>query len=137
MDLSRCATQEDRRMSNVLYLHASSLFSKWGFGDGDALWDWYWDATGGDVPADMDDDDTLELLVRAALIPAIEAAGHTIELERIGTIHNPLRARTLDGQPVPDAVIYGDTPHPAWADDIYVAVTLDTLRALTTERTDS
>lgn len=76
-------------------LDAESLCSKWGFGDGDALDDWWWDTYDED-PA-VDTHELLHALVIAYLIPAIREAGHDVVLERVETIHNPVRAYTLDG----------------------------------------
>ncbi|MAP64032.1 MAG: hypothetical protein CMH34_09890 [Microbacterium sp.] len=76
-------------------LDAESLCSKWGFGDGGALDDWWWDTYDDDAP--LDTEELLYALVAAYLVPAIREAGHVVELERISTNHNPVRARTLDG----------------------------------------
>lgn len=77
------------------FLDAESLLSKWGFGDGDALDDWWWDNYD-DAPT-VNTDDLLYALVVAYLVPALRDAGYEVELERIGTNHNPVRARTLNG----------------------------------------
>ena len=79
-------------------LHDANLYHKWGFGDGDALEDWWWEIY--DVPPTVDLDDVLWDLVKEYLVPAIEEAGHTIEVIRIVTNHNPVRAETLDGKKV-------------------------------------
>jgi hypothetical protein len=76
-------------------LDAESLLSKWGFGDGDALSDWWWDNYGAELP--FNDHDMLHALVLAYLVPAIHDAAREVEIIRIDTIHNPVRADTLDG----------------------------------------
>lgn len=78
-----------------LHLDMSSLCSKWGFGDGDMLDDWWWD-TYGEAPS-LNSDDLLHALVLTYLAPAIEAAGHRVEIVRVETCHNPVRAISLDG----------------------------------------
>jgi len=75
-------------------LDAESLCSKWGFGDGDALDDWWWDTY--DEDPDVNTDELLYALVMAHLVPAIRDAGHSVDLERIDTIHNPVRAVRVD-----------------------------------------
>lgn len=94
-----------------LCLSVSSLCSKWGFNDGDvpeAFLD-YWDEIG--VSGDDFDDswhDVLRALVRAYLVPAIEDAGHTVEVYDIETTHNPIRADQIDGEEIDD--YYGTAP---------------------------
>jgi hypothetical protein len=82
-------------------LSVRSLCSKWGFGDGDALFvdlSDYWDAVGREYDyAAFDEEALLRLVVRRHLVPAIEAAGHTVEVVDVETIHNPIRAHTIDG----------------------------------------
>lgn len=82
-------------------LHAIDLLNKWGFGDGDVIWDWAYDHG-----VDLDDRETtdhvaLQSLVRKFLVPAIEAAGHAVEIQDLETIHNPIYASSLDGVDVP------------------------------------
>ncbi|WP_336630018.1 MULTISPECIES: hypothetical protein [unclassified Microbacterium] len=118
---------------NGFLLDAESLMSKWGFGDGDALDDWWWDRF--DTDADFDTDELLYALVQAYLVPAIRAAGHVVELVRIGTIHNPVRAGTLDGV---EADHYTDGKH--FDPPIYVNITVeqvqDMVRKIIPNRTD-
>lgn len=78
-----------------LYLDADSLLSKWGFSDGEALSDWWWDRF--DESPAFNDHDLLHALVMAYLVPAIRDAGYEVEIVRIETSHNPVRAETLDG----------------------------------------
>lgn len=80
------------------YLDARSLLSKWGFGDGDAFDDWWWDTY--DEPPRPNADDILYALVAGYLMPALRDAGHDGELTRIETSHNPVRLETLDGREV-------------------------------------
>ncbi len=76
-------------------LDAEDLLSKWGFGDGDALDDWWWDNFAEEPP--FNDHDMLHALVLAYLVPALRDAAHEVEIFRIETNHNPVRAETLDG----------------------------------------
>lgn len=98
-------------------LDAESLCSKWGFGDGDALDDWWWDTYDG-CP-EIDTHELLHALVVAYLMPVIRDAGHAVELERIETIHNPVRARILNGVEVDQC----DARHDYFTPAILVEVT--------------
>lgn len=81
----------------TLTLDGDSLFSGYGFGDGDALDDWWWDRFGGEPY--FDTHATRRQLVRNHLAPAIIATGHRIEVEDIHfTMHNPIRAGRYDGR---------------------------------------
>lgn len=71
-------------------LYAAGLLSKWGFMDGDEL-DWLWEFDIKDKHA------VLCAVVRQKLLPALKQA---VEVEEICTIHNPIRARTVDGKDV-------------------------------------
>lgn len=95
-----------------LTLHASGLLSKWGFGDGDLVDDWWWEVF--DEPAPVE---ALEQLVEQLLLPVLIEHGHTFEAYRIGTIHNPIRLRVLDGEPIDDYAVNRQL------DDIFVIVT--------------
>lgn len=89
--------------SPTLTLYADSLCSKWGFNDGDEpenLLD-YWDEIGVRY-TDLDWHTALRTLVRERLVPAMEAAGHVVEVYNIVTNHNPIRARRIDGVEVDD-----------------------------------
>ena len=79
-------------------LDAESLCSKWGFGDGDALDDWWWDTYDDDSP--VNSDDILHALVVEYLVPRMRDAGWYPVLTRIETNHNAVRAETLNGAPV-------------------------------------
>lgn len=81
-----------------LHLDAEGLMSKWGFGDGDAFDDWWWDTFDTNPP--VNSDDILHALIVEYLMSALAAAGHRGELTRIGTSHNPIRLETLDGAEV-------------------------------------
>jgi len=88
----------------TLTLSVNSLCSKWGFNDGDEpehLLD-YWDDTGVDHYNKVAWHSALRKLVRSHLVPAIEAAGHTVEVYDVDTIHNPIRASAIDGVEVDD-----------------------------------
>ncbi|MDN4616389.1 hypothetical protein P5G50_18230 [Leifsonia sp. F6_8S_P_1B] len=104
-----------------LTLIGSSLLSKWGFGDGDVVGDWWWDAYDDECPADRHE--VLRLLVREFLIPAALDAGLTIDLYDIETIHNPIRARSVNGEPVEDL------PFEAELDEVVVAISPQAVKA--------
>jgi hypothetical protein len=97
-----------------LTLYAEGLLSRWGFGDGDVVDDWWWEVF--DEPAP---DEALEELVEQLLLPVLTEHGHTFEAYRIGTIHNPIRLRVLDGEPVD---VYADADN-RQLDEIYVTIT--------------
>jgi hypothetical protein len=82
----------------ALYLDATSLLSKWGFGDGDCLNDWWWDTYDEPFPEDIDFHDVLVHLVKRHLLPRIAEAGYVIDVMTIDTIHNPIRAETVNGR---------------------------------------
>lgn len=84
--------------SDGVTLLAEDLESKWGFSDGDLIFDWLPDD---DLDKLCDFSHTVLVdLVRTHLMPVVTAAGHSVELEVIGTIHNPVRARSINGQEV-------------------------------------
>ncbi len=73
--------------------YTSGLLSKWGFGDGDMLDEMLWDAG-----IYLDDSHTLLIrIVRELVLPRIE---QKVEVFEIGTIHNPIRADTVNGKRV-------------------------------------
>jgi len=82
----------------TIRLYASSLLSKWGFGDGDDPDEWvdYCEAHGIDWMAIRY---PLVELVRRHLLPALDQAVTVVEIE---TIHNPIRVETIDGVDVSD-----------------------------------
>ena len=89
-----------------LVLCSSGLLSKWGFHDGDIVWDWSYDArdeTG--LPLVIDDHETLRRLVRGYLLPAIEQEISAYDIE---TIHNPIRSESVNGLVIDD---YADNDH--------------------------
>lgn len=71
-------------------LFASGLLSKWGFDDGDLL-DWIYEF------GDFDRHAVLCAVVRQKLLPALT---QKVDVQEIVTIHNPIRARTVDGKDV-------------------------------------
>lgn len=91
----------------TLTLHASSLFSKAGFNDGDfpdELYEWLVDHAGWSGHETYRATDraiwnrALERLVREHLLPALAPA--EVEIEVIDSCHNPVRARTYGGRNV-------------------------------------
>ena len=81
-----------------LTLDADDLFDKGGFLDGALIDDWWESIHGG--PPEFDTEGVLSALVQRHLVPAIERAGRAVEVTRIVTLHNPVRATRLDGTPV-------------------------------------
>jgi len=77
-------------------MDAASLVSKWGFSDGAAFDDWWEEAF--DEPAPENHDEILYALVVEFLMPAVHAAGCDGEAILIGTVHNPVRLATTNGQ---------------------------------------
>lgn len=75
-----------------LTLFSADLLSKWGFNDGDDPEDWldYCEANGIDYNAI---DFPLAEVVRRYLLPALDQHVTVVEIE---TIHNPIRAETVD-----------------------------------------
>lgn len=67
------------------------LVSKFGFGDGDMLWDLIEERDLG-----VDHHDLLIAVVERLLVPRLD---EEVETYTIGaTLHNPIRARTVDGE---------------------------------------
>lgn len=106
--LDRPASDEERQ---GLTLHSDCLVSRWGFNDGD-MPEWIEDACdehGVDFADHLRHDvwhDTLWTLVNDHLLPALD---QRVELVRIHTTHNPVRACTVDGVSVEDQWTEVDT----------------------------
>lgn len=83
----------------TLTLFSCDLLSKWGFNDDDDPEGWldWCDNQGVDYNAF---DFPWAALVRKHLVPAIEQDVTVVDIE---TIHNPIRARTVDGVDVSEA----------------------------------
>jgi hypothetical protein len=94
----------------TLTLYSVGLLGKWGFNDGDEpehFLDW-WDDHEPDIDyVKLEWHPVLRHLVRSYLLPALRET-HVIEVYDIETIHNPIRARTVDGHPIDD---YADNDH--------------------------
>ena len=82
-----------------LTLFSADLLSKWGFNDGDDPEAWldYCEANGIDYNTV---DFPLVELVRRYLLPALDQDVTVVEIQ---TIHNPIRAETVDGIDVTEA----------------------------------
>jgi hypothetical protein len=80
------------------------LLSKWGFNDGDAPYDVLDYCDEHDVPYPKDWHEVLRRLVEERLLPVLD---QDVEITFIETIHNPVRAVTVDGADVTDEW-YGD-----------------------------
>lgn len=76
-------------------LFSSGLLSKWGFNDGDLFEAFMFDFGGSTCPVSQHD--LLISAVRTYLVPELKQA---VELQEVVTIHNPIRARTVDGRAV-------------------------------------
>ena len=73
--------------------NTDGLLSKWGFSDGDVLSDLLYDNNLGGV----DEHAVLQKVVTDHIVPNLK---QNIELEFIHTIHNPMRASTVNGKSV-------------------------------------
>ena len=94
-----------------LHLFTESLFSKWGFGDGDEP-DHLLDCLdAAHLKLSSDWHAVLRLLVRRHLVPALN---RTVAVYDIETIHNPVRAESVDGVEVPWAAVVGQEPLPEY-----------------------
>ena len=83
---------------DTITLDASSLFNKWGFDDGDllgaVLLKGGYDPAGRPMCAHLTfDHEVLARCVERHLLPVLPIK---IEVERIGTCHNPIRATSAD-----------------------------------------
>lgn len=101
-------------MSGSFHLNAESLCSKWGFGDGDALDEWWWETY--DEAPPFNTDDMLHALVIEHLVPEMRKAGWDPMIVRISTVHNPIRAEHLNGVTVDwyDSNVEFDPPIEVW-----------------------
>ncbi len=76
----------------TITLYPDGLLHKFGFRDGDLLWDLIQDRGLG-----VDHQDLLIAVVERLLLPRLD---QEVETSTIGaTLHNPIRARTVDGEP--------------------------------------
>ena len=80
----------------VYHLLSDDLLSKWGFGDGDMFDDLCW-ALEQAEGIDVDGQDVLKAAVRRWMLPRLRQRVEVVEIE---TIHNPIRASTVDGESV-------------------------------------
>jgi hypothetical protein len=87
-------------MASIVLL-SDGLLSKWGFSDGDAPDTWYdfCDERGIDYNDLAGWHSVLIQLVRRYLLPKLE---QDVKVTEISTIHNPIRAETVDGTDVTD-----------------------------------
>ncbi|WP_435597023.1 hypothetical protein [Streptomyces anulatus] len=108
-------------------LFSSSLLSKWGFNDGDDPCDWLDYCEANDIDHANVDFPLVEL-VRRFLVPQIDQQVTVVEIE---TIHNPIRAETVDGVDMTE-VWFGRAPEPALTPE-YVEVPMGEVACLALE----
>ena len=92
----------------TLWLWSGDLLSKYGFNDGDEPDTWldWCDEQGIDYNApNWDWHGTLRRLVREHLLPKLD---QHVEVYDIDTIHNPIRARTVDRAEIDDRADHPD-----------------------------
>lgn len=99
-------------MEEILTLWSNGLLSKWGFNDGDTPNEVYELLYKEDIDwQDVDwRDEVLPLLVEKYVVPLLD---QKVEIYRIYTAHNPIRAASVQEEIVTDSVIYGSEPLPA------------------------
>jgi len=88
----------------TLWLSSDCLLSKYGFNDGDepdAFWDWREERGVEDIAWHP----TLRRIVREHLVPKLD---QRVEVYDIETIHNPIRASTVDGVDIDDLADHPD-----------------------------
>ena len=96
------------KLPDVVTLCSDNLLSKWGFDDGDLLVDWLlavvdeYEPKWGSPRAGLarkwlDGHKVLIRLIRERVLPALD---QRVEIDEYGTIHNPVRARRVDGREV-------------------------------------
>lgn len=112
----------------ALHLDAESLFSKWGFDDGDVP-DWLLDYLDEhpEIEIDYGDlasawDTVLAGMVRTYLVPLLP---DSLEVEEIGTLHNPVRAARFSGEEISWSEGEADMPF----DDVTIALPVGTVLA--------
>lgn len=88
---------------DTLILFASSLFSKWGNNDGDAVSHWFWNHFSEDYEKihgkTKITHPMLISLVEDFLIPMMHEAGYDFTHHIIDTSHNPIRVKEYNGEP--------------------------------------
>jgi hypothetical protein len=92
--------EEGGFMTAPIRLDGGGLLSKWGFSDGDLMIDWAWDNLQVEDAERVSDQhhDLLIDLVRERLVPML--AEWDVVVVEIPTLHNPIRARKIDGAEV-------------------------------------
>ncbi|MBN2846904.1 MAG: hypothetical protein JXP72_00435 [Coriobacteriia bacterium] len=95
MGLEPSAPDEESDASAIIDFYAEDLLHKFGFGDGDMLYDFV-----EEHGLDVDDRDLLVAVIEHLVVPRLEQA---VETYTLCTLHNPIRARTIDGE---EASIY-------------------------------
>lgn len=91
-------------MTDTLTLGTAGLFSKYGFNDGDCpdqVYDWL-EEPGNDGLLDFRNWSWQEVLTELVSDHLVPWLGDRVEVHEIGTIHNPIRARTMDHVDVDD-----------------------------------
>jgi len=84
------AGSADSDTSAVVEFYPEGLLHKFGFGDGDMLYDFVEEHGLG-----VDDRDLLVAVVEHLVVPQLD---QVVDTYTLGTMHNPIRARTIDGE---------------------------------------
>ena len=83
-------TEEDRDRGEVVEFYPDDLCSKFGFGDGDMLYELIEEHDLG-----VDHQELLIAVVERLVVPQID---REIETYTLPSLHNPIRAATIDGE---------------------------------------
>jgi hypothetical protein len=125
-------------MPDYIRFPTAGLLSKWGFGDGDMLEDVLDEWLDGKWPDEDFAADALgfehRVLVRVVREHVLPHVTTPVEVYELGTIHNPIRAKTVNGGPWDDYTTDVD----GWLEPEYVDVPLsEVLSIAADERGDS
>lgn len=102
-------------------MYADDLLSKWGFGDGDRLGEFIYEEMNV-YDFEYNEHKLLEELVKRYLLPKLDKK---VEIYFISTIHNPVRAEYIDGEPYENHYNHdGD----GLLGDVRVELDMDTIR---------
>ena len=103
--------------SAVIEFYPADLLHKFGFGDGDMLYDFVQEHGLG-----VDDRHLLVAVVERLVVPQLD---QVVETYTVGTMHNPVRALTIDGEQADiDSTLTPDTVEVSESEIIRIAQTL-------------